>query len=51
MSKIARSGNTHREQDEAQGPNLKLLYGLIVLALVAAIAIAALIVLPFYLRR
>ena len=37
--------------DDAQGPNLKLLYSLIALALAAAIAIAALIVLPFYRRR
>jgi len=34
-----------------QGPNLTLLYGLIALALAAALAIAALIVLPFYRRR
>ncbi|MGA2571068.1 MAG: hypothetical protein ABSF23_11170 [Terracidiphilus sp.] len=33
------------------GPSLWLLYTLIGLALVAAIGIAALIVLPFYLRR
>jgi hypothetical protein len=37
--------------EDAQGPNLKLLYGLIALALAAAIAIAAMIVLPFYRRR
>jgi hypothetical protein len=39
------------EQNGNRGPNLKLLYGLIVLALVAAIGIASLIVLPFYQRR
>jgi hypothetical protein len=39
------------DQRDAQGPNLKLLYGLIALALAAAIAIAAMIVRPFYLRR
>ena len=39
------------ENDEPQGPNLTLLYSLIALALAAAIAIAALIVLPFYQRR
>jgi hypothetical protein len=33
------------------GPNLVLLYSLIALALAAAIAIAGLIVLPFYHRR
>jgi len=37
--------------EEPQGPNLKLLYSLIALALAAAIAIAAMIVLPFYRRR
>jgi hypothetical protein len=39
------------EKDDAQGPNLKLLYSLVALALAAAIAIAAMIVLPFYQRR
>lgn len=34
-----------------QGPNLVLLYSLIALALAAAIALAAFIVWPFYLRR
>jgi hypothetical protein len=43
------SGN--HDQDQPQGPNLKLYYSLIALALVAAIVIAALIVLPFYQRR
>lgn len=33
------------------GPNLKLMYGLILLAMLAAIAAAAFIVMPFYLRR
>jgi hypothetical protein len=37
--------------DHPQGPNLTLVYSLIALALVAAIAIAAMIVLPFYQRR
>jgi hypothetical protein len=37
--------------DPSRGPNLTLLYGLIALALAAAIAIATLIVLPFYRRR
>ena len=37
--------------EPAQGPNLALLYGLIALALAAAIGLAALIVRPFYLRR
>jgi hypothetical protein len=37
--------------DASQGPNLILLYSLIGLALAVAIALAALIVRPFYLRR
>jgi hypothetical protein len=51
MSKSDLAESTDREQGEPQGPNLKLLYGLIALALVAAIAIAAFIVFPFYQRR
>ena len=41
------------DQDEphARGPNLTLLYSLIALALIAATAVAAMIVLPFYHRR
>ncbi len=39
------------DDEEPQGPNLKLLYGLIALALAAALAIATMIVLPFYRRR
>jgi len=37
--------------DDKQGPNLKAIYALIGLALMLAIGVAALIVLPFYLRR
>ena len=36
---------------EPQGPNLVLLYSLIAAALLAAMAIAARIVMPFYLSR
>jgi hypothetical protein len=39
------------EDKPTQGPSLKVLYGLLVLALVAAIGFALLIVLPFYHRR
>jgi hypothetical protein len=39
------------DEEGPQGPSLKFLYSLIALALAAAIAIAALIVLPFYRRR
>ena len=37
--------------ERSAGPNLTLLYSLIALALVAAIAIALFIVFPFYVRR
>ena len=40
-----------REDPPSRGPNLTLIYSLIVLAMIAAIAIAAMIVLPFYNRR
>lgn len=39
------------EDQPSKGPNLVLLYGLLALALVAAIGFAMLIVLPFYHRR
>ncbi len=38
-------------EERGGGPNLALIYSLIVLAMVAAIAVAALVVLPFYHRR
>jgi hypothetical protein len=38
-------------EDRGGGPNLALIYGLIALAMLAAIAVAALVVLPFYHRR
>ena len=34
-----------------RGPNLTLVYGLIVLAMIVAIVIAAMVVLPFYQHR
>jgi hypothetical protein len=41
-----------KSSDESnKGPSLTLMYGLIALALAAAIVIAVLIVRPFYLRR
>ena len=40
-----------QEEEPSQGPNLVLLYSLIALALAAAIGIAIMIVMPFYLRR
>ena len=39
------------EDQPAQGPSLTLLFGLLALALAAAIGFALLIVLPFYQRR
>jgi hypothetical protein len=39
------------EGEESRGPNLALLYSLIALALVVAIGLAGLIILPFYRRR
>ena len=39
------------DERDRQGPNLTLLYSLITLALMAALAIAATIVLPFYRTR
>ena len=39
------------QQQTSKGPNLVLLYSLIVLALVVAIALACTIVFPFYVRR
>jgi len=39
------------ENTAPSGPNLKLIYSLIALAIVLAMALAGLIVLPFYVRR
>jgi hypothetical protein len=39
------------ENEPAQGVNLKLIYSLIALALVLAMGVAVMIVLPFYRRR
>jgi hypothetical protein len=39
------------DSDDRPGPNLALLYSLIAIALAAAIAIAGMIILPFYERR
>jgi hypothetical protein len=44
-----RSGSADKEK--ATGPNLALIYGLIVLGFLAAFAVAAMIVWPFYTRR
>ncbi len=39
------------EEPKPQGPNLTFIYSILVFALLAAIAVAALVVLPFYNRR
>jgi len=52
MSNAERPGSEPEDTNEPSGgPNLVLLYGLIALALATAIAIATLIVLPFYHQR
>jgi hypothetical protein len=38
-------------QPTSRGPNLVVIYGILAFALIAAMAIAALIVLPFYRHR
>jgi len=47
------SNEDHEEHDQEsrRGPSLALIYSLLGAALIAAMAIAALIVLPFYRRR
>jgi hypothetical protein len=50
MSNLERTPKDEPEKERPRGPNLVLIYSLIALALVAAMAIAALIVLPFYRR-
>jgi hypothetical protein len=39
------------DEESGRGPNLTLIYTLIVLAMIAALVVAAFIVLPFYQRR
>jgi hypothetical protein len=51
LKRAPRQNEEHGEEDSASGVNLKLIYGLMLLGLLAAIAFAALIVLPFYNRR
>ena len=53
MSKLAEHPKRldQDQEAEAKGPNLFLLYGFLVLALLGAMAVAAMIVWPFYLRR
>jgi len=44
----SKSGATNDPEAPMQGVNLKLIYSLIALAILAAIAVAITIVLPFY---
>ena len=39
------------DEPESKGPNLFLLYGLLALGLLAAMAFAVMVIFPFYLRR
>ena len=50
MSKPTEPDPTPNDQAN-RGPNLTLVYGLIVLAMIVAIVIAAMVVLPFYQHR
>lgn len=45
------TGEENAKDKTRRGINLPLVYGLMILALLAAIGVAALIVLPFYQRR
>jgi hypothetical protein len=53
MSNLAQkpSGSPESDQEETKGPNLILIYALLALALLAAMAFAAMVIWPFYLRR
>jgi len=51
MSEPERRPAAEIDESRNSGPNLKLIYGLLALALSAAIGFALLIVLPFYHRR
>jgi hypothetical protein len=52
MNDLERRPEPPGEEDgQAKGPNLVLIYGLLALALAAAIGLALLIVFPFYHRR
>jgi hypothetical protein len=53
MSNLKSPGSESEDpgNEHSSGPNLTLIYSLIGLALIASIAVAALIVFPFYVRR
>jgi hypothetical protein len=51
MSDEIRKELPQDQEQESRGVNLTLIYTLIVLAMLAAIVVAALVVLPYYHRR
>jgi hypothetical protein len=54
MSSLAPKTEPSQElepEDKSKGPNLILLYALLALGLLAAMAFAAMVVWPFYVRR
>jgi len=52
MSKLVAKNDSQKQgETESKGPNLILLYALLALGLVAAMAFAAMVIWPFYLRR
>jgi hypothetical protein len=51
MSDPLRAHQESLKEAKPRGPNLVLIYSLMALALLVAIAVAALVVLPFYNRR
>jgi hypothetical protein len=51
MNDLEKTRKDEPEEERGRGPNLVLIYSLILLAMLAAAAIAALIVLPFYRTR
>ncbi len=51
MNETRRTAPDRDKETPPPGPNLTLIYALILLAMIAAIAVAAFIVLPFYNHR
>jgi hypothetical protein len=50
MNDLKEARKQESDEEPQRGPNLVLMYSLILLAMVVATAIAALIILPFYRR-
>jgi hypothetical protein len=49
--RAAKPASAVEREEEEKGPNLFLVYSLLALGLLAAMAVAAMIVWPFYVRR